>query len=291
MSSFLLFLTINYLNLSVSTLQFFNCIDLNGWYVMALAPDIPCDGPPESMHQQLKPFAAASLILYPIGILLMFAYVIFSNRDVIKQAALIRLQNDTVDFDDDDEDDFERLYKLDKLWGFSYSGCDASFYYWEIVRFSRKLIMALLTMMKEPLDMCFTGTLVYMVSFVATLYAHPNSSERIDVLETVQHISILMLMIGGFVLGSGMLTEAGNEHIGRILVASIYTAMCTIICFVISDIKIFDDDDAPLDAEVQIKRSGSSRFEDDDASDDGASSMKSGGSGADGSKKRLGLVA
>jgi hypothetical protein len=47
---------------------------------------------------------------------------------------------------------------------------------------------------------CLIGTLVYMISFVATLYAHPNSSERIDVLETVQHMSIIMLMVGGFVL-------------------------------------------------------------------------------------------
>ena len=42
--------------------------------------------------------------------------------------------------------------------------------------------------------------------------------------------------------GSGMLTEEGNEHIGRIMVYSIYTAMSIILCFVISDIKIFDDD-------------------------------------------------
>ena len=97
MSSFLLFLTINYLNLSVTTLQFFNCIELNGWHVMALAPDIPCDGPPESMHAKLLPYAALSLVAYPIGILLLFAYVIFSNRALLKNARLIRMSNEVSD--------------------------------------------------------------------------------------------------------------------------------------------------------------------------------------------------
>lgn len=59
---------------------------------------------------------------------------------------------------------------------------------------------------------------VYIASFVATLYAHPNDSERIDVLETVQHISILVMLIGGYILRSGLLTTEETETISHGLV-------------------------------------------------------------------------
>lgn len=86
-----------------------------------------------------------------------------------------------IDFHDDEEDDYERLYKLDRLWGFSYSGLDGDFYYWEIVRFSRKFIMAILTMLGDPIEQVCVPPLPFRLGAPVAWRATPSPPRKVRV--------------------------------------------------------------------------------------------------------------
>jgi hypothetical protein len=215
-SAFLLFLNWTYLNTSVTSIQYFSCVELNGENVLRLDPNIKCNfhmfegATNADLHRDLLPIGFISLALYPLGIVVLNVVTLLSNKALIRDGPLLRAGQammEDADINEELFEDMEALVVLDSRYGFLYKRLDAPYYWWELFRFARKLAMCLVTAIENPQEQLVYALHIYAISFLATLYAHPNDHETLDVMDTFTQLNLIIVLVSGFVIAGGILSQ------------------------------------------------------------------------------------
>ena len=116
-SAFSLFLLWGYLIIGTVTFEYFNCSQVGDTWRMRVDPSVRCTWFPwieeskrtkKGLHYRLAPLAVCSFFLYPLGILVHFLWVLYSNRDVLKNRYMIE------SWLSDAKDELDKEFKKEK---------------------------------------------------------------------------------------------------------------------------------------------------------------------------------
>ncbi|KAK3279970.1 hypothetical protein CYMTET_12173 [Cymbomonas tetramitiformis] len=237
-NAFILCLSWSYYTLSSTVLQYFNCTRLSEGdeghrYVLEVEPQIDCQiyestapSDPNS-HTEFLPAAVVTLVAYPMGILAVFAWVLYSNRQLLKVIHTTKIPEER-----------RLLSSLTLRYGVLFSRYEPHCYYWELVNIVlRKLVLIMarniLENKLEQIVVVMLGLILYMCMVVS---AKPYDESRLDHMDTFASIALFFILFSGFLWLSKLLTGAEQEALAYLVQISIVLAYVVLGVFVAIDI-------------------------------------------------------
>ena len=169
--------TICYLSITKRSFEIFDCIELNGEMVMRASPINVCHEA-SGIHDNLKPWAYASLIIYGLGIPSTFGFIISCNLAKVRSDQKLRIHG----FGDTKESNphwaFRRKYYQ------LYYRYSANRWWWFIVPFVRKFcfaaVMVLLDRKDGNLLQATGGLFVLFIAYAGQMQFQPYIKQFLD---------------------------------------------------------------------------------------------------------------
>jgi hypothetical protein len=170
---------------SVSTIAFrtFNCRSVDGVSYLREDYSKECDS---DSHAQAEQFASASIMLVSVGLILVYAALLWPHRAVLRTGATIVKRADT-----------KRLTEL----SFLYSDFRGPMFYWEVVDSARKLLLTgvVVFMQEDSLVRPVWGIMICLGYLALLLECKPYKAPEDNFLAVLASFALFLVISGGLI--------------------------------------------------------------------------------------------
>jgi hypothetical protein len=204
---------------SVSTVAFrtFNCRSVDGVSYLREDYSKECDS---DSHAQAELFASVSIVLVSVGLIVVYAALLWPHRAVLRTGATIVKRADT-----------KRLTEL----SFLYSDFRGPMYYWEVVDSMRKLLLTgvVVFMQEGSLVRPVWGMMISLGYLVLLLEYKPYKAREDNFLAVLATFALFLVLSGGlisamqvgFVSTGEYVVGIENDQLGVALIACFLSVM------------------------------------------------------------------
>ena len=112
----------------------------------------------------------------------------------------------------------------------------ADYYWWEIVAFLRKLAIAAVRLLHNPLDQVISVAAILLVNIAATAQCDPYEEQYLDYMELVALSCNLMILFSGYLFYSDLLSSWETQVAGVLIVILMAGSIVAMVLWVVWDI-------------------------------------------------------